>query len=124
MNGVLDGMSQDGQYRFARPELVDLLDEFLVNATLPDDDILIPIEHQPLNPESEDEVPNQEAVNGIARASRPREPAWRDLGLAELEARSPEGHVPGSMATGDRLRALHMHQRQVTPASSTVRAIR
>lgn len=112
-------MSQDSQYTFSRPELVDLMDEFLINTTLPDDDIMIPPEHQPVNPESENEVPNQEAVNGIARANRPREPAWRYLGLTEMATRAPDApHTTGVMEAGDRLRALNIHQRQERPTAS------
>lgn len=117
-------MSLDGQYRFSRPELVDLLDEFLINTALPDDDILINPEHQPLNPESEDEVPNQEAVNGIARANRPKEPAWRDLGLTELVASFPNEDGPGKMNLGDKLRSLNMAQRSTEPSTAALRTMR
>ena len=77
-------MSADSVYSSQYPQLVDLFDEFLVSTTIPYDSIQVPIEHQPPNPELEDEVPNQEAVNGIARAKKPREPAWRDLGLQNM----------------------------------------
>lgn len=47
-------------------------------------DVVIPPGHEPSHPENEDEVPNQEAVNGIARAQRRQPPQWRDLGLDRL----------------------------------------
>ena len=47
-------------------------------------DIIAPAGHEPSHPDHEDEVPNQEAVNGIARAQRPRAPEWRDLALDRL----------------------------------------
>ncbi|PGH11233.1 hypothetical protein AJ79_04964 [Helicocarpus griseus UAMH5409] len=53
---------------------------------LPVEDIYVAPQHQPVNPEDEDDVvPDQHAVFGITRAmdSR-REVVWRDLGLEEL----------------------------------------
>jgi hypothetical protein len=51
------------------------------------------VQHQPLNPEDEDDVvPDQHAAFGITRATqKQREPAWRDLGLEELMRRRPDG---------------------------------
>lgn len=46
----------------------------------------MPRQHQPINPDDEDDVvPDQHAAFGIQRATqKPREPAWRDLGLDTL----------------------------------------
>lgn len=54
--------------------------------------MLVKPEHQPVNPEDEDDVvPDQHAAFGIQKATqRAREPAWRDLGLGELMARGPK----------------------------------
>ena len=51
----------------------------------------MPLHHQPLNPEDEDDVvPDQHAAFGIQRATqKQREPAWRDLGLDELMRKGP-----------------------------------
>src|SRR3954468_22556597 len=59
---------------------------------LPDDDIYVPPQHQPINPEDEDDVvPDQHAAFGITKAiQRKREPAWRDLGLEELVDAGPK----------------------------------
>ncbi|KAH8705374.1 Apc13p protein-domain-containing protein [Talaromyces proteolyticus] len=56
---------------------------------LPVEEIYVPPQYQPINPEDEDDVvPDQHAAFGIARAmdsvGRRSEPAWRDLGLQEL----------------------------------------
>ena len=52
----------------------------------------MPPQHQPINPEDEDDVvPDQHAAFGIQRATmRQQEPAWRDLGLGELMRRGPK----------------------------------
>lgn len=60
-----------------------------VPSFLPIEDIYVPPQYQPINPEDEDDVvPDQHAAFGIARAmdsvGRRAEPAWRDLGLQEL----------------------------------------
>ncbi|EEQ89962.1 hypothetical protein RJZ56_001209 [Blastomyces dermatitidis] len=57
-----------------------------INSFLPVEDIYVAPQHQPVNPEDEDDVvPDQHAVFGITRAmdSR-REVVWRDLALEEL----------------------------------------
>jgi hypothetical protein len=60
----------------------------MVPSFLPIEDIYVPPQYQPLNPEDEDDVvPDQHAAFGIARAmdaTMRREPVWRDLGLQEL----------------------------------------
>lgn len=63
----------------------DLFEDFCRDK-LPDDDIYVPAQHQPINPEDEDDVvPDQHAAFGIQRATqKSKEPAWKDLGLAEL----------------------------------------
>ncbi|TQS32152.1 hypothetical protein Golomagni_07541 [Golovinomyces magnicellulatus] len=60
---------------------------------LPDDEIYVPPQHQPINPEDEDDVvPDQHAAFGIQRATqRVKEPAWKDLGLASLMNKGPPG---------------------------------
>ena len=64
---------------------------------LPEDDIYVPPQHQPINPKDEDDVvPDQHAAFGIQRATqKTREPAWKDLGLADLMNKGPG---PGSAA--------------------------
>ncbi|KAJ5121456.1 uncharacterized protein N7515_009417 [Penicillium bovifimosum] len=61
---------------------------------LPIEDIYLPPQHQPPNPEDEDDVvPDQHAAFGIARAMERRRTAiWRDLGLEALVR--GEGHGP------------------------------
>lgn len=74
------------------------LDDFCKDR-LPDDDIYVPPQHQPINPEDEDDVvPDQHAAFGIRRATQKvREPAWKDLGLAELMKKGPgPGAGPGA----------------------------
>lgn len=68
----------------------DLFDDFCKDK-LPDDDIYVPPQHQPINPEDEDDVvPDQHAAFGIQRATqKTREPAWKDLGLAALMNKGP-----------------------------------
>lgn len=57
-----------------------------VPSYLPVEEIYVPPQYQPLNPEDEDDViPDQHAAFGITRAmERKRETVWRDLGLEEL----------------------------------------
>ncbi len=63
---------------------------------LPLEDIYVPPQHQPVNPEDEDDVvPDQHAAFGIQRATQARrEPAWKDLGLEELLRREPNSGEP------------------------------
>ncbi|BFZ57769.1 Nitrilase [Savitreella phatthalungensis] len=44
-------------------------------------EIALPQDHEPA---LDDEVPNQEAINGIARARQSKSSAWQDLGLERL----------------------------------------
>ena len=57
----------------------------------------MPQQHQPLNPEDEDDVvPDQHAAFGITRATQhKKETAWKDLGLAELMRKGPQTLVEG-----------------------------
>jgi len=65
----------------------DLFEEF-TRVALEPDTIYLPPQHQPINPEDEDDVvPDQHAAFGIAKATKEtREPIWRDLRLEELVA--------------------------------------
>jgi hypothetical protein len=58
---------------------------------LPDDEIYVPPQHRPINPEDEDDVvPDQHAAFGIQRATqRVKEPSWKDLGLSDLMRKGP-----------------------------------
>lgn len=68
----------------------DLFEDFCKDK-LPRDEIYVPPQHQPVNPEDEDDVvPDQHAAFGIQRATqRTREPAWKDLGLGALMRKGP-----------------------------------
>ncbi|KAF6822822.1 protein kinase [Colletotrichum plurivorum] len=74
----------------------DLFEDFCKDR-LPDDEVYVPPQHQPINPEDEDDVvPDQHAAFGITKATqRQREPAWKDLGLAGLMHRGPGGGKKG-----------------------------
>ncbi|KAF2664305.1 Apc13p-domain-containing protein [Microthyrium microscopicum] len=65
----------------------DLFEDFTRFPLAPDNIYLAP-NHQPINPEDEDDVvPDQHAAFGINKATRDqREPGWRDLRLFELLA--------------------------------------
>lgn len=67
---------------------------------LPIEDIYVQPQHQPPNPEDEDDVvPDQHAAFGITRAmERRREPIWRDLGLEALV--EGQGHGGGAASAG------------------------
>lgn len=73
----------------------DLFEDFCKDK-LPDDEIYVPPQHQPINPEDEDDVvPDQHAAFGIQRATQgARGTAWKDLGLGELMTKGP-GAEPG-----------------------------
>ncbi|KAI3335015.1 Apc13p protein-domain-containing protein [Ustulina deusta] len=73
-----------------RPRDADLFEDFCKDK-LPDDEIYVPPHHQPINPEDEDDVvPDQHAAFGIQKATqRNKEPAWKDLDLAELMKKGP-----------------------------------
>lgn len=70
---------------------------------LPIEDIYVQPQHQPSNPEDEDDVvPDQHAAFGITRAmERRREAVWRDLGLEALASgHGNGGGGPGSGVAG------------------------
>lgn len=73
-----------------RSHHADLLEDF-TRTHLPAEEIYVPPQHQPLNPDDEDDVvPEQHAAFGIQRATqRQREPAWRDLGLERILNEGP-----------------------------------
>ena len=54
----------------------------------------MPPEHQPSNPEDEDDVvPDQHAAFGIQQATQKKKKAeWKDLGLEELMRKGPKGN--------------------------------
>ncbi|KAJ4995223.1 Anaphase-promoting complex subunit 13 [Colletotrichum sp. SAR 10_66] len=68
----------------------DLFEDFCKDR-LPDDEVYVPPQHQPINPEDEDDVvPDQHAAFGITKATqRQKEAAWKDLGLSGLMNRGP-----------------------------------
>lgn len=80
---------------------VDLFEDFCKDK-LPDDEVYVPQQHQPINPEDEDDVvPDQHAAFGIQRATqRVKESAWKDLGLSGLMSQGPPitGKKKGSSA--------------------------
>ncbi|KAJ4233169.1 hypothetical protein NW759_001950 [Fusarium solani] len=86
-------MNKDSCFTFIhmqRPRDADLFEDFCKDK-LPDDEIYVPPAHQPINPEDEDDVvPDQHAAFGIQRATqKSKEPAWKDLGLAQLMNKGP-----------------------------------
>lgn len=87
-----------------RPRDADLFEDFC-KGKLPDDEIYVPPQHQPVNPEDEDDVvPDQHAAFGIQRATqKEKEPAWKDLGLTELMSRGPKRGSGAGGAKGSRM---------------------
>ncbi|KAK8189153.1 Apc13p protein-domain-containing protein [Phyllosticta capitalensis] len=86
-------MSRDSSRTYihlAHARYADLFEDFTRTPLLPEE-IYVPPQHQPINPEDEDDVvPDQHAAFGIQRATqKQRQPAWRDLGLEDLMARAP-----------------------------------
>ena len=66
----------------------------------------MPPQHQPPNPEDEDDVvPDQHAAFGITRATQAkRESAWKDLRLEELMSKGPTGKgATGATGSGSGL---------------------
>jgi hypothetical protein len=82
----------------------DLIEDFTrpTTAKLPDEEIYVPPQHQPVNPEDEDDVvPDQHAAFGIQRATQgKKETVWKDLGLEELMRRAPGEGSGGVGGTG------------------------
>ncbi|KAF2238781.1 hypothetical protein EV356DRAFT_219057 [Viridothelium virens] len=100
-------MSRDSSHTYVhlnQPRIADLFEDFCRTRIAPEDIYVLP-QHQPVNPEDEDDVvPDQHAAFGIQRATmRQREPIWRDLGLDELMRKGPkqeEGSAPSSGVKG------------------------
>ncbi|KAM3423508.1 hypothetical protein BST61_g936 [Cercospora zeina] len=88
----------------------DLLEDF-TRVKLPAEEIAVAPQHQPLNPDDEDDVvPDQHAAFGIQRAQqKTREPAWRDLGLHTLMSDAPPARTKrNGQATGGAMRATRV----------------
>ncbi|KAK4233639.1 hypothetical protein C8A03DRAFT_47856 [Achaetomium macrosporum] len=99
-------MNKDGCYTYVhmhKSHHADLFEDFCRDK-LPADDIYVPPNLQPINPEEEDDVvPDQHAAYGVQKATqKAKEPAWRDLGLAELMARGPKPGASKGRAGGRR----------------------
>ncbi|KAK4546322.1 hypothetical protein LTR36_001999 [Oleoguttula mirabilis] len=93
-------MSRDSSFTYLHlhsSHHADLLESF-TSVKLPAEEIYVASQHQPINPDDEDDVvPDQHAAFGIQRATqKAREPAWRDLGLESLMTGGP----PEQQATG------------------------
>ncbi|KAG5440212.1 hypothetical protein PCANB_001782 [Pneumocystis canis] len=97
--------SQRSYIHFNQPKIVDYIEEWCANK-LPDDDIIVAHQHQPPHPD-DDEIPNQQSMNGILRAQKLPEPAWRDLGLQELMQRGPSQETLDGI--GQRLREIQQN---------------
>lgn len=100
--------NKDGCYTYVhmhKSHHADLFEEFCKDK-LPKDDIYVPPDLQPINPEEEDDVvPDQHAAYGVQKATqKAREPAWKDLGLSELMARGPAATAMPKRPTGGRRR--------------------
>ena len=78
-----------------------MLEDF-TRTKLPAENIDVPPQHQPINPDDEDDiVPDQHAAFGIQRATqKTREPMWRDLGLESLMTDGPPSKTDQQRATG------------------------
>ncbi|KAI0167160.1 Apc13p-domain-containing protein [Hypoxylon sp. FL1284] len=99
----------DGCYTYVHmqhPRDADMFEDFCKDK-LPDDEIYVPPQHQPINPEDEDDVvPDQHAAFGIQKATqRSKEPAWKDLGLSELMGKGPASSKTGEPSGAARLGA-------------------
>lgn len=100
--------NKDGCYTYVhmhKSHHADLFEEFCKDK-LPKDDIYVPPDLQPINPEEEDDVvPDQHAAYGVQKATqKAREPAWKDLGLSELMARGPAATAMPKRPAGGRRR--------------------
>lgn len=77
----------------------DLFEDFCSpHSRLPVDDVYVPPQHQPINPEDEDDVvPDQHAAFGIQKATQKnKESAWKDLGLSGLMIKGPSSSKAAS----------------------------
>ncbi|PMB69083.1 Anaphase-promoting complex subunit 13 [Beauveria bassiana] len=93
-NCLVNDHNKDSSFTYVhmhRASDAELFEDFCRDR-LPDDEIYVPPQHQPINPEDEDDVvPDQHAAFGIQRATqRVNEPAWKDLGLASLMDKGPD----------------------------------
>ncbi|KAF6223152.1 hypothetical protein HO173_013252 [Letharia columbiana] len=93
-------MSKDSSHTYIHlnePRHADLFEEFTRPPHLPHESIYVPPNHQPPNPEDEDDVvPDQHAAFGITRATQAKkESAWKDLGLEGLVGKGPKGGEVG-----------------------------
>lgn len=100
-------MNKDGCYTYVHmqhPRDADMFEDFCKDK-LPEDEIYVPPQYQPINPEDEDDVvPDQHAAFGIQKATqRSKEPAWKDLGLGELMGKGPASGKAGEASGGGRL---------------------
>jgi len=103
---LIQFQSKDSTYtyiHFTHFQQSELFEDFCRDK-LPDDEIYVPPQNQPINPEDEDDVvPDQHAAFGIQRATQKvKEKAWKDLGLGELMRKGP----PGSSSNGGAKRSL------------------
>ncbi|KAF2137535.1 uncharacterized protein K452DRAFT_291582 [Aplosporella prunicola CBS 121167] len=94
-------MSRDSSRTYihlAEPRFADLFEDFTRTPLLPEEIYVAP-QHQPINPEDEDDVvPDQHAAFGIQRATQQRrQPAWKDLGLEELMTKGPSEPVRATL---------------------------
>ncbi|CAI0652702.1 unnamed protein product [Colletotrichum noveboracense] len=100
---ITDDANKDASHTYVhmhRARDADLFEDFCKDR-LPDDEVYVPPQHQPINPEDEDDVvPDQHAAFGITKATqRQKEAAWKDLGLSGLMNRGPP-IVKGKGAAG------------------------
>ena len=101
-------MSRDSSRTYlhmAKSQYADWTDDFLrglQQGQLTAPELQIAAEHQPPNPEDEDDVvPDQHAAFGIQRATQGRrEVEWKDLGLEELLARETARGLPTTGMAG------------------------
>lgn len=89
----LDIQNKDSSFTYVhmhQPGDADLFEDFCKDR-LPEDEIYVPPQHQPINPEDEDDVvPDQHAAFGIQRATQHvKEASWKDLGLMDLMNKGP-----------------------------------
>ncbi|KAH8898569.1 Apc13p-domain-containing protein [Thozetella sp. PMI_491] len=99
-------MNKDGCYTYVHmheSRLADLFEDFCKDK-IPPGEVYVPPQHQPINPEDEDDVvPDQHAAFGIAKATqKTKEPAWKDLGLADLMTKGPGSAPVGGAGRGKR----------------------
>ncbi|KAL5614567.1 uncharacterized protein BROUX77_000404 [Berkeleyomyces rouxiae] len=92
-------MNKDGCFNYVHMHHQRNADNFedMCKDKLPADEIYVPPQHQPINPEDEDDVvPDQHAAFGIQKATQNvKETAWKDFGLGRLMNKGqPAGKTP------------------------------